>query len=310
MIAPVRVCVAPCGHPWADDVVAAATAAGARLTSAPEAEVLVWLGREDEDGLEAVLHDGIRWVQLRSAGVEGWLTRGAIDGARRWTAARGIYAHSVAEHTLALILAGYKLLPGYARASHWDADAKSRGRLVRGSTVAVVGAGGIGQEVIRYLQPLGARTIAVTRSGRQVAGAERSLPAERLDEVWPSADVIVLTAPATAETRHLVDADALASMGPDALLVNVARGSLVDTDALVDCLRRGGIAGAALDVTEPEPLPADHPLWSEPRALITPHAANPGGAQLERLTELVADNVARFAAGERLRGLVDLGAGY
>lgn len=306
----VRLHVAPASHAWAGDVVAAASEAGAKIVPADEAEALVWLGNDAEDGLEELLHPGIQWVQLRSAGVEGWLERGALDPGRRWTAARGIYAHSVAEHTLALILAGFKLLPAYARATRWDPDAKERGRLVRGSTVAIVGAGGIGREVIRYLRPLGARTIAVTRSGREVAGADRHLAADQLDQVWSDADVIVLAAPATAETRHLVDADALASMRSDALLVNVARGSLVDTDALVACLARGGIGGAALDVTEPEPLPDGHPLWSEPRALITPHAANPGSAQLVRLCGLVTDNLARYVAGEPLRGQVDLGAGY
>jgi phosphoglycerate dehydrogenase-like enzyme len=307
---PVRLHVAPTAHPWADDVVAASTAAGADLVAADQAEALVWLGNDAEEGLDELLHPGIQWVQLRSAGIEGWLERGALDPGRRWTAARGIYAHSVAEHTLALILAGFKLLPTYARATRWDPDAKARGRLVRDATVAVVGAGGIGREVIAYLRPLGARTIAVTRSGRVVEGADRHVPADRIEQVWGEADVIVLAAPATAATRHLVDAAALASMRPDALLVNVARGSLVDTDALVACLARGGIAGAALDVTDPEPLPDGHPLWSEPRALITPHAANPGSAQLVRLCELVVDNLARYGAGEPLRGQVDLGAGY
>lgn len=307
---PVRLHVAPASHPWAGDVVAAAVETGARLVPADEAEALVWLGNDAEEGLDEVLHPGIQWVQLRSAGVEGWLERGALDPRRRWTAARGVYAHSVAEHTLALILAGCKLLPSYARATRWAPDAKERGRLVRDTTVAIVGAGGIGREVISYLRPIGARTIAVTRSGREVEGADRHLAADQLDQVWGEADVIVLAAPATAATRNLVDAAALASMRSDALLVNVARGSLVDTDALVACLARGGIAGAALDVTDPEPLPEGHPLWSEPRALITPHAANPGSAQLVRLCGLVADNLARFRAGQPLRGLVDLGAGY
>jgi phosphoglycerate dehydrogenase-like enzyme len=307
---PVRLHVAPASHAWTGDVVRAAAEAGAQLVAAEEAEALVWLGNDAEDGLDEVLHPGIRWVQLRSAGIEGWLERGALDPGRRWTAARGIYAHSVAEHTLALILAGFKLLPEYARATRWAPDAKARGRLVRDATVAIVGAGGIGREVLRYLRPLGARTIAVTRSGREVEGADLHLAADQLEQVWGEADVIVLAAPATAATHHLVDATVLSSMRSDALLVNVARGSLIDTDALVACLARGGIAGAALDVTDPEPLPDDHPLWSEPRALITPHAANPGSAQLVRLCGLITDNLARFGAGEPLRGQVDLGAGY
>ena len=308
--APVRMHVAPHGHPWERPVTEAVQRAGAEVVSSAEASAVVWLSNKAEDGLPEVLHDGIAWVQLRSAGVERWVERGDLDDRRVWTAARGIYAESVAEHTLALILAGFKLLPDYARASSWDPGAKDKGRLVRGSTVAVVGAGGIGQELISYLRPLGATILAVTRSGREVPGADEHLSAERLGEVWPRADVVVLAAPATPDTRHVVGAAELAAMRSDAWLINIARGSLIDTDALVGALARGGIGGAALDVTDPEPLPEDHPLWQEPRALITPHSANPGSAQLTRLCALVEDNVTRFARGQQLRGRVDLDAGY
>ncbi len=271
---------------------------------------MVWLSNDAGDDLREVLHDGVDWVQLRTAGVEQWVARGALDRDRQWTAARGIYAHTVAEHALALLLAGLKLLPEYARARSWDAEGKEKGRLVRDATVVVVGAGGIGRELIRYLGPLGAHIVAVTRSGHEVEGAHEHLPAGRLGEVLPRANVLVLAAPATPETRHLVGAPELAALPADALLINIARGSLVDTEALVACLRRGGILCAALDVTDPEPLPDDHPLWSEPRAMITPHAANPAAAQLPRLCALVEANLRRFASGEQLQGRVDLDAGY
>lgn len=307
---PVRVLVAPHGHPWQGPVADAVERAGAEVVAAPDASAIVWLSNTAADGLPELLHDGIAWVQLRSAGVEHWIEGGDLDDRRVWTAARGIYAESVAEHTLALILAGFKQLPDYARASSWDPGAKDQGRLVRGSTVAVVGAGGIGQELISYLRPLGATILAVTRSGREVPGADENLSADRLGEVWPRADVVVLAAPATPDTRHVVGAAELATMRSDAWVINIARGSLIDTDALVDALARGAIGGAALDVTDPEPLPEDHPLWDEPRALITPHAANPGAAQLTRLCALVEDNVTRFGSGQQLRGRVDLDAGY
>jgi phosphoglycerate dehydrogenase-like enzyme len=307
----VRVHVAPDDHPWRDPIAAAVARGGGTAAAAvDDATALVWLTNRAEDGLRDLLHDRIGWVQLRSAGVERWVTGGVLDRDRRWTAARGAYADSVAEHALALILAGLKLLPTYARATTWDAGAKDQGLLLRGRTVAVVGAGGIGQELIRYLRPLGAHVIAVTRSGREVEGADENLAAHRLDEVWPRAQVVVVGAPATDDTQHLVGAAELAAMPSDALLVNIARGSLVDTDALVEALRRGDILGAALDVTDPEPLPDGHPLWSEDRALITPHAANPGSAQLERLCHLVEENVRRLTAGEQLHGVVDLDAGY
>ena len=120
----------------------------------------------------------------------------------------------------------------------------------------------------------------------------------------------MIAAPATADTRHIIGAAELAAMREDAWLVNVARGSLVDTDALVDALARGAIGGAALDVTDPEPLPDGHPLWSEPRALITPHIANPPATLRRYLARHVQENVARFANGEPLLSVIDPEAGY
>ena len=303
----VNVHVGPEGNEWAAAVRDAVTSTGAFLAPPEQASAIVWLSK---DGLDHILHDGIGWVQLRSAGIEGWIDRGDLDDLRIWTAARGIYAETVAEHTLALMLAGLKLVPQYARATTWDHAAKEKGRLLRGSTVVVVGAGGIGQEVIRYLQPFGAHIVAITRSGRQVEGADECLAAGELGEVWPRADIVVLAAPSTAETHHLIGAPELDALPDHAIVVNIARGSLMDTDALVDALASGSIGAAALDVTDPEPLPDGHPLWTEPRALITPHAANPAPEQLPRLCALVVDNLYRFNEGRSLRGRVDVDAGY
>jgi len=293
--------------PRDDDLIrAAATDAGATLVAPEEAEAIVWLGEPEE--LRPRLHPGVRWVQLPSAGVEGWLRAGVVDAERVWTSAAGAYAGSAAEHALALILALARRLPECARADAWDPGLT--GRPLSGSTVAVVGAGGIGRALIALLAPLGVRVLAVTRTGREVPGAEESLPAERLAEVWPQADVVVVAAPATAATRHLVDRAALRALPGHALLVNVARGSLVDTDALIAALAAGEVAGAALDVTDPEPLPRGHPLWREPRALVTPHTANPPAALGPELAARVADNVARFAAGRPLEGVIDLERAY
>jgi D-3-phosphoglycerate dehydrogenase len=152
--------------------------------------------------------------------------------------------------------------------------------------------------------------VAVTRSGRDVPGAHRSLPADRLPEVWSSADHFVICAPATDATKHLVGREQLAAMQPHSWIVNIARGSLIDTDALVEALQAERIGGAGLDVTDPEPLPDDHPLWASPRAIVTPHVANPPTAQLRKLGERVRENVARFAAGEPLVAPVEQERGY
>jgi phosphoglycerate dehydrogenase-like enzyme len=304
-----RIHVGPDGQEWFEPAIEAVKRGGGQPSEAHEARAVVWL-EMSVDGLQARVHDGIEWVQLRAAGVDRWLAEDALDRDRVWTAAQGVYSSAVAEHALTLLLAGAKQLHRSARATSWNAEAKWWGDLIEGATVTVVGAGGIGTRLIHYLVALDARVIAVTRSGRTVPGAAISLPAHRLSEVWPVADHVVLAAPATDETRYLVGGPELAAMKENAWLVNIARGSMVDQDALVEALRTGRLGGAALDVTEPEPLPDDHPLWDEPRAIITPHVANPGSAQLPRLMARIEENVRRFVAGEPLLGQVDLDAGY
>jgi phosphoglycerate dehydrogenase-like enzyme len=277
----------------------AVSAGGGRIGPLAEAAALAWLD-SNADSFPDALPDSIRWVQLPSAGVEAWLDR--IDDSRVWTSAAGAYGLPVAEHALALMLAGTRRLADCARATTWTAPPAAP---LDGSTVAIVGAGGIGRALMRLLEPLDVEVLALTRRGR-----DGTLPADRLGEVLPAAHHVVIAAPATAGTRHTVGAAELEAMRDDAWLVNVARGSLVDTDALVDALARGAIAGAALDVTDPEPLPDGHPLWSEPRALITPHIANPPGTLRRYLARHVQENVARFANGDGLLSRIDPEAGY
>lgn len=277
-------------------------------TPAPldQSDGLVWTGLDPAE-MPRDLPERVRWVQLPSAGVERWFEAGVIDHSRVYTSAVGAYAPPVAEHAVALLLACARRLGEAARARTWGAPA---GVELAGRTVAIVGAGGIGREIIARLAGWNTEIIAVTRRGRPVEGAASTLPAERTDEVWGVADFIVLAAPATARTRHLVGRDQLAAMRSDAWLINVARGSLVDHDALAGAVRDHEIAGAALDVTEPEPLPDDHPLWQEPRVLITPHVANPPEAVARALRERVRENVERLAAGRDLVGRIDPDAGY
>jgi phosphoglycerate dehydrogenase-like enzyme len=184
------------------------------------------------------------------------------------------------------------------------------GSLVRRLDGGDLGAGGIGRALIRLLEPFDTRVLAVTHSGREVPGATESYAAERIDELWLEGDFFVLAAPATIASSKLIGARQLAAMQSHAWVVNVARGSLIDTDALVEALGAGSIGGAALDVTDPEPLPEGHPLWTEPRVLITPHAANPPDALIRRLAERVEENVARYASGKDLVGVIDVEAGY
>jgi phosphoglycerate dehydrogenase-like enzyme len=262
----------------------AITAADGRIGPLEEADALVWLD-SNPDSLPDTLPDGIRWVQLPSAGVENWLAK--TDRERAWTSAAGAYGLPVAEHALALMLAGARRLADCARAESWTAPPA---RPLDGSRVAVVGAGGIGRALIGLLAPLDVEVLAVTRRGRN-----GTLPAARLHDILPAAHHVVVAAPATPDTRHVIGAAELEAMREDAWLVNVARGSLVDTDALVAALAAGSIAGAALDVTDP---------------LITPHIANPPATLRRYLAAHVGENVRRFGRGDELLALIDADAGY
>jgi phosphoglycerate dehydrogenase-like enzyme len=300
--------VAPKVHigPQVDPAIERAVRDGGGAAAALEAaDAVVWLDWRT-DGFPERLPDGVRWVQLPSAGVEIWLPRIGADGPV-YTSAAGVYAVPVAEHALGLLLAGVRGLVASARATSWRPDPR---RTLEGSTVAIVGAGGIGRALIEMLAPHDVEIVAVTRRGRPVAGAARTLAADALPDVWSQADHFVIAAPATGATRHLVGAEQLRAMPAHGWLVNVARGSLIGTDALVSALHAGEIGGAALDVTDPEPLPDGHPLWTAPNALITPHIANPPSAMMRHLAERVRENVRRFAAGEPLLAPIDPDAGY
>lgn len=289
-----------------DELTAAVTDAGAIIVSDPaEATALVMTG--GPDALHELDHDGISWVQLPSAGIEGWIAAGALRAGVTYTSASGAYAPACAEHCLALMLALSRRLDEFAQARSW---VRNGGTTLFGAHVVIVGAGGIGQELIRLLQPFGVSVDAINHSGRPVAGANRTVTPDRLLDVLGAADHVVDAAPDTPATRGLIGADALAAMKDSAYLINVGRGPTIATDALIAALHGGQIAGAGLDVTDPEPLPDGHPLWTAPRALITSHTANPASMNHAALVNRVRDNVARLVDGAPLLGLVDLDRGY
>lgn len=283
-------------------MLAAAADGGAELVPVHDADTIVWGGGDVAPArLSHLLEDHgdrIGWVQLPWAGVEPYLD--VLDDRRTWTCAKGAYGDDVAEMALSMVLAGLRGLVPYARAASWRAPGEL-GRNLFGTRVCIVGGGGITEQLVRLLGPFGCEVTVLRRRDGSV---------DRLDEVLADADVVVLALALTPATDGLIDARRLALMRPDAWLVNVARGRHVVTDDLVEALAEGRIAGAALDVTEPEPLPDGHPLWSEPRCLITPHVANTSAMLRPRLAERITENVRRRIAGEDLLGVVDVGAGY
>lgn len=279
---------------------------GGRLVPLEQANALVYWGDDTPQQLSTMVHDGIAWVQLPHAGVEKFVAGGVITPPAVWTSATGTFGPQVAEHALALMLAAARGLHTLARQHTWTDKVT---RSFAGSTVVLLGAGGIGRALVPMLEPFGCRVLAVSDSG-DFPGAERTVTRAAYRDVLPEADYVVVLAPSTPATRGMIGAAELALMKPTSWLVNVARGDLVVTDDLVAALAAGTIDGAALDVTDPEPLPDGHPLWDEPRALITPHAANPADAYWPTLAARVRENVARRGAGEPLLGVINADSGF
>lgn len=289
---------------------AAVVDGGAEVVDVADADALLWAAPDDPDGLAAVLArhgDHLGWVQLPWAGVEPYL--GVIDGARRWTCGKGVYAEPVAELALTLALAGLRGLGRYARADRWRQHG-AIGTNLRGARVTVLGGGGIAEAFLRLLAPFGCRVTVVRRDPAPVPGADRVVGPDGIDEAIADADLVVVALALTEETRGVIDARRLSLMSDRAWLVNVARGAHVVTDDLVDALVRGEIAGAALDVTDPEPLPDGHLLWELPNCIVTPHVGNTPEMARPLLSERITDNVRRWLAGEPLIGPVDPALGY
>lgn len=285
---------------------------GGTVVGPAEAEAVIWSSRdhstvEGVESLRDLLTPHVRWVQLDAAGIERWVTAGLVDGERTWTRASDAFAAAVAEHAVAFVLAAARRFPQSARQTTWTGLGGDR---LAGRTVGIVGAGAIGRETLARLAPFGVRTLALTRSRRPVEGADESLAAAELNRLLEASDFVVLCAPLTPETTGVVGRRELDLIGPDGWILNVGRGGLVRTEDLVEALRDGAIAGACLDVTEPEPLPDGHPLWSFENVLVTPHVANTWAMLDESYAELVAENVARFAAGRPLLCVVEPELGY
>jgi phosphoglycerate dehydrogenase-like enzyme len=287
----------------------AVTAGGGALVDADEAVALVWAEAAAAKRLAEVLdeHPGLRWVQLPWAGVEPYVDVIRAHADRIWTCGKGVYAEPVAEHALALVLAGLRGLDRYARATTWTAP---RGRNLFGARVTIVGGGGIAAALLPLLQPFRCDVTVVRATPRPMAGADAVVGADRLDEALTGAEVVVLALPLLPASVGLVDRRRLALLAPGACLVNVARGQHVVTEDLVEALRDGTLGSAGLDVTDPEPLPGEHPLWTLPNAIVTPHVGNTPEMGRPLLSLRVTDNVRRWIAGDPLVGLVDPVAGY
>ena len=280
---------------------------GGHLVPLADAEALVWAAPRDPDALRAALHENpdLAWVQLPFAGIETFVD--LVDDDRVWTCGKGVYAEPVAELALSLALAGMRNVGSYARAAEWQ---RPKGRNLIGANVTVLGGGGITEHLLRLLAPFDCHVTVVRNRVADMEGADDVLEPDRYVDALAGADVVFLALALTPETEGMISRSELEQMSPHAWIVNVARGRHIVTDDLVWALQEGVIGGAALDVTDPEPLPPGHPLWSLPNCIITPHVGNTPEMAVPLLSERITNNVRRFAAGEPLVGPVHVDLGY
>ncbi len=305
MSASSRIAVEPAGSPeWVRQAV---IDGGGVVSSPSDASAVVWTAAKDADGLHTLLnnHPHLDWVQVPFAGIENFVP--ILDDQRTWTCGKGVYAEPVAEHALALALAGLRNIADYARAEQWSGPV---GRNLLGAHVTIVGGGGITESLIRLLSPFHCNITVVRRSVEHIEGADTVVSSDDLIHAITGADVVILALSLTDETRGMFGRPEFEVMEPHAWIINVARGGHIVTDDLVWALQNNVIGGAALDVTDPEPLPNNHPLWSLPNCIITPHIGNTPEMAVPLLSERITQNVRRYIGGEPLIGLVDIRNGY
>jgi len=252
----------------------------------------------------------LRLLQLMGAGADGLLPSPDLPAHTVIAGARGVFATEVSEHALALVLASCRALPTlFARQAERVWRQFETGTLA-GETMCVVGLGEVGRRVARAAAALDMRVLGVRKHPEPVAYVERVVGPDRLGEVLRESRWVVLALPLTAETKRLIDARALAELPERAVVVNVGRAGVVDEGALAAALASGRLGGAALDVLDDEPLPPESPWWTAPNTIVTPHVAGVGRNYVQRVIEVLLDNVARLDAGEPLAHLIDRERGY
>jgi phosphoglycerate dehydrogenase-like enzyme len=315
----VLVVTAPEDHPWPGLEPLEEHATVLRATD--ESSVVDQIGRADvllvTDFRTDVIRlawpraERLKWVHATSAGVDALLIPEIVESDVPVTNAAGIFDRSIAEYVVMLIVAHAKDLYTTYRLQSQHRWRHRDTRRIEGDRVLIVGAGSIGREIGKLVGGLGMDAVGVARSARSGDPCFREVrPASELHDLLPAFDYVVLATPLTEETRGMMGADELARMKRSAYLINVGRGAVVQTPALVRALEQGQIAGAALDVMEEEPLPREHPLWDFPQVLISPHMAGDFVGWRKALSRQFLERFEAWLRGEPLTGLVDKHKGY
>ncbi len=276
-----------------------------------DAEIIVGWSRKFQDFILSP-DCAVKWVQAWSAGVDKMPLAELEQKQVLLTSANGVHTIPISEQIFAYMLAFNRNLHQAIRnqsQARWDES--GRFSELHGKTIAIVGAGNIGIGTARLARAFGMKTVGVRRSGQPLDEFDTMYSMEQLDEALGVADVVVNILPLTEQTRGLFDQGRFAAMKPEALFINVGRGTTVRTDDLVAALQNGTIAGAGLDVFDPEPLPEDHPLWSMEQVMITPHIAGSNEHYTDRVLDIFLTNLKAYQQGEKLPvNLVDYSSGY
>jgi D-2-hydroxyacid dehydrogenase (NADP+) len=257
----------------------------------------------------------LKWIQTLGAGVE-WLLTPELRRREALivTNASGIHAQPIAEHVFGFVLMFARQLHRAARqqaASNWDStDLRDKVTTLSGATLGIVGLGAIGLRVAQIAHAFGMRVTALKRTASPAPGVERVFGPGQLVPFLKEAEYVINTLPLTDQTRGLFGAAEFAAMRSDAIFVNIGRGATVQTDALVNALKSGSIAGAALDVVDPEPLPSDHPLWGLDNVILTPHYSGAHPGYVQRASAIFLENLVAYLSGGQLVNVVDKLSGY
>jgi phosphoglycerate dehydrogenase-like enzyme len=286
----------------------AAAEAGAQVVPIDSTvKALIWLDYSQPKALAQLLDQNpqIEWVQLPFAGVDAFAD--IIQRPILFTSAKGSYREPVAEHALALSLAMMRVIPERVVTKTWGRQFADS---LYDSNVLIFGGGGISQELLKLLAPFRANVTVIRKNPAAMNGATQTLGFDQLDAELPKADLVILAAALTRETRNLFDATKFGIMKQTAYLVNIARGPMVKTADLIGALNNDVIAGAAVDVTDPEPLPDGHPLWTAKNIIITPHTADTRKQVVRLFSDRIRENVRAYSQGKPLVGVVDPKLGY
>ncbi len=258
----------------------------------------------DWDGI--VRRGRLRWIQSSAAGLDHCLVPSVVESPIIVTSASGVLADQVAEHTIALVTGLLRSLPVFFRAQQAKEYVRRPTRDLHHATVGIVGFGGVGRRVAELFAAFKTRILATDMFPVDKPPHVAELwPADRLEEMLPQVDVLILCVPLTDKTRWMIDKRALARLEPGAILANMARGKLVVEDDLVAALESGQLGGACLDVAAEEPLPPTSKLWNLPNVIITPHVAGQSRWRIDNMTNFFCENLRRYQAGEALLNVVD-----